>query len=273
MMWPLLSENKVIYENYYLGEKKELWDNFEGKILTNNRKLKKILENNFELFQKHREKEYSNLESVHLFLTHIEEFESTRFEEEENRHVLFPVKTNSIFGIFPVKESLLPSVESLEALITELQNEGKFVSISVGKDTPYIQLSESGKPVKIFLYDTPRLRQFYFDYKCFKKATVRLESLNYALKCINSRKVTFEFLKYNNLREVLINNIKIIFVYEYCLSKVSLMQLSPEANSVIVNLHNWNASSCISKEAYDFSKVMKVTLLTMDDFYEYINTL
>jgi hypothetical protein len=270
---PLLFENKAIYEHYYLDDKKELWNKFEAKILVNNRKLRKILENNFDLIQRNTNKDYSNLELVHLFLTHIDEFEATRLEEEKNRHVLFPEEINSMFGISPIKDYLLPSVESLEALITELQNEGKFISISIGNDDPYIQLYEEGKSVKIFLYDTPRLRQFYFDYHCFRKATVRLESLNFALKYINSRGIVFKIMNHNNLREVLVNNVKIIFVYEYCLSKVALMQLSPEANSVIVNLHNWNGSFCISKEAYDFSKVIDVTLLTMDGFYEYINEL
>jgi len=268
---PLLIENKTIYENYYLNNKKELWNNFEGKILANNSKLRKILEKNFDLIQRHPDKNYSNLELVHLFLTHIDEFEATRLEDEKNRYVLFPVEINSMFGISPVKDSLIPSVESLEALITVLQNEGKFISISIGNEDPYILLNEDGKTVKIFLYDTPRLRQFYFEYNCFKKVKVRLESLNFALKYIYSRKVKFEILNYNNLREILINKVKIIFIYEYCLSKVMLTQLSPEANSVIVNLHNWNGRSCISKEAYDFSKVIDVTLLTMDGFYGYIN--
>jgi len=268
---PLLIENKTIYENYYLNNKKELWNNFEGKILANNSKLRKILEKNFDLIQRHPDKNYSNLELVHLFLTHIDEFEATRLEDEKNRYVLFPVEINSMFGISPVKDSLIPSVESLEALITVLQNEGKFISISIGNEDPYILLNEDGKTVKIFLYDTPRLRQFYFEYNCFKKVKVRIESLNFALKYIYSRKVKFEILNYNNLREILINKVKIIFIYEYCLSKVMLTQLSPEANSVIVNLHNWNGRSCISKEAYDFSKVIDVTLLTMDGFYGYIN--
>ncbi|MDY4005914.1 MAG: HNH endonuclease signature motif containing protein, partial [Fusobacterium varium] len=43
---PLLLENKNIYENYFLGDKKVLWDKFENKILVNNEKLKGILKNN-----------------------------------------------------------------------------------------------------------------------------------------------------------------------------------------------------------------------------------
>ena len=267
---PLLLENKNIYENYYPSECKELWNKFEPRILVNNGMIKEILKNNFHLIQKSATKDYSNLELVHLFLTHIDEFESTRPDKEKNRHVLFPVKINSMFGISPVKDFVLPSVESLEALIAQLEKEDKFISLSIGNDELYIELKEDGKCFKIFLDDSTRLRQFYYNYNCFRATTVRLENLNFVLKYMNDRKVKFEFLKYNNLREVLVHNVKIIFIYEYCLSKVSLMQLSLEAKSVIVNLHNWNGSSSISKEADNFSKTIDVTLLTVKDFYVFI---
>ncbi len=57
---PLLLENKTIYENYYLGHNKKLWDKFELKILVNNRKIKKLFEKNFDLNQHNPKKEYSN---------------------------------------------------------------------------------------------------------------------------------------------------------------------------------------------------------------------
>ena len=47
----------------------------------------------------------------------------------------------------------------------------------------------------------------------------------------------------------------------------------PEENTVIVNLHNWNGESCISREAYEEAAQMKVTLLTMNAFYEFITTI
>ena len=223
---PLLLENQTIYENYYLDDKKELWDKFEGKVLANNRKLRKILENNFHLIQRHSNKVYSNLELVHKFLIHIDEFEATRLEKENTRHVLFPVEINSMFGIDPIKSFLLPSVESLEMLITELQKEGKFYRIYIGDDDPCIVLKIEEEYDMVFLSDTPRLRQFYFDYNCFKKTKVRLKSLNFALRYINRKNIKFKFLNYNNLREILVSNIKVIFIYEYCLSKVTLAQLS-----------------------------------------------
>ena len=75
----------------------------------------------------------------------------------------------------------------------------------------------------------------------------------------------------SNLREIIIQKQKMIFVYEYCLSQAFLSQLSPEENSVIVNLHNWNGESCISHQAYSLAESMNVRLLTMSEFYRYIN--
>lgn len=49
------------------------------------------------------------------------------------------------------------------------------------------------------------------------------------------------------------------------------MNLSPEPNSVIVNLHNWNGESCISRQAYELAEDINVKLLTMRAFYKYIN--
>lgn len=102
-------------------------------------------------------------------------------------------------------------------------------------------------------------------------AKVRLDSLNFALKYIRSRNIKFEFLTNGNIREIVIKGRRMLFVYEYCLSEAFLRQLTPEENSVIVNLHNWNGKSCISPQAYCLAKKMKVILLTMDDFYGYIN--
>lgn len=268
---PLLLENRMIYENYYLGDKRVLWDKLETKILVNNRKLKVLLERNIGLFQSHSVKEYSNMECVRLFIAHIDEFETTRLDEEKCRQILYPIKIDSIFGIKSVRESFLPSTESLEDLIAKLSDEGKFHSIYLGNDNPYVKIYEDEKLVTLFLMDTPRLRQMYFEYKCFRGAKVRLNSLNYAFKYMRSRGVDFEFIYNDNLREILVCNKRMLFVYEYCLSKAHLLYLAPEEKSVIVNLHNWNGCCCISREAYEVASALGITLLTMDDFYVYIN--
>lgn len=270
---PLLCENKTIYENYYLSGNKDLWNKFEFKILVNNRKLKNILLNNLALIQDYGDKDNSNLNLVQLFLVHIDEFEHSRLDEEKKRQILFPRKINSLFEVAPINDSFIPSVESLEILISKLQNENKFIDIYIGIDVPYISICNSGEISEIYLKDTPRLRQYYYDYRCYRRSSVRLESLNFALKYIKSRGIEFKFYEYTNLREIEVKNKKIIFVYEYCLSKVFLANLCPNSNSVIVNLHNWNGALCISSEAYEFANLINVELLDMDMFYKYVNQL
>lgn len=267
---PLLEENKFIYENYYLQENKTLWDKFEVKILQNNRKLKLLFSVNLNLFQHNESKEYSNLSYIRQFIAHVKEFEITRDDAEKTRMVLFPMEINSMFGIAPVNDSIIPSTESLELLIGKLIEEGKFEKIVLGTEHPYISFIEAGRAESVFLNDTPRLRQMYHDYKCFRSTKIRLDSLNFALKYIRSRNINFEFITNTNLREICIQGQKMLFVYEYCLSQAFLAQLTPEENSVIVNLHRWNGESCISQQAYSLAEKMKVTLLTMDSFYEYI---
>lgn len=270
---PLLEENKVIYESYYLRENKSLWDKFEVKVLLNNRKLKLLFLANLNLIQRSENKNYSNLEYIHLFLAHVEEFETTRSDDEKAREILFPAEIDSMFGVAPVVDSIFPSTESLELLIKKLSKQGKFERILMGVEHPCVYYYENGQSTPLFLDDTPRLRQMYYDYNCFRSPKVRLDSLNFALKYIRSRNVSFEFITDNNLREITIQRHKLIFVYEYCLSQVFLSQLSPEENSVIVNLHNWNGESCISHEAYTLAESMNVKLLTMTKFYGYINEL
>ena len=270
---PLLIENQDIFRNYFLGGNKKLWDKFEGKILANNEKLKKMLEANLDLIQDNNNPNYSNLIIVKKFINHITEFAITRNEEEKNRAIFFPKEMNSIFGIEPVQDNIIPSTESLENLIEKLKNKGEFVSVELGIDRPFITLQKKGNTDKIYLDDTPRLRQLYHDNHSFRAPKVRLSSLNFAMKCIRSRNIPFSYLNESKVREISIKNIRILFIYEYCLSKSFLEEMLPEKVSVIVNLHNWNGEYCISSEAHELAKKLNITLLSMDDFYEFINTL
>lgn len=265
---PFLSENYNIYKSYYLSGNKFLWDKFEPQILSNNEKLKLLFENNRTLFQQHSYKEYSNLELIQKFITHVDEFKITRDDGEKLREVLFPQEINSIFGIMPVTDHILPSTESMEELIKVLRKENLIDEVMLGIDRPYILLKNREK---IFMDDTPRVRQLYYDKSCFRKTGVRLESLNFALKYLRSRNINFTYVNQDSLREIKVNDINIVFVYEYCLSRTFLSSMSPKPNYVIVNLHNWNGSCCISREALNLADNFEVKLLTMDEFYGYIN--
>ena len=272
---PLLLENLSIFENYYLGNNKSLWDKFEPKILINNRKLKTLFSSNLHLFQSHHQKEYSNLEYVYQFILHADEFEATRSDDEKNRQILFPKEINSMFGVRSVRGSLMPLTESLEDLISKLQQKGIYEGISLLSNPPFITILKegTGEVELVYLDDAPRLRQLYYDYHCFKSTKVRLENLIFALSYISSRGVHYDFVTPNNLREITVNGTKMVFIYEYCLSEVTLSQMLLDENSVVVNLHNWNEESCISAAAYEKAKVMKVNLLTQRKFYEFIKSI
>ncbi|MGI6501631.1 MAG: HNH endonuclease signature motif containing protein [Anaerostipes sp.] len=268
---PLLMENKILFEGFYIKENRKMWDKSEATILVNNRKLKMLLLANLELVQRHSSKDYSNLVYVKKYIAHIDEFESTRSELEKIRTNLYPPEIDSMFGIKPIEDSIFPSTEALECLIDKLLLKGKFEKVVLGIDCPYIQIVEEDRTQKVFLNDTPRLRQLYFEYGCFKGVGVRLDSLNYALKYIRSRNIDFHFLTEGNLREIMVRNKKMMFVYKYCLNQLDIIRLAPEEESVIVNLHNWNGESCISSEAYEIAETMGVQLLTMKAFYGYVN--
>ncbi|MFA9375243.1 MAG: HNH endonuclease signature motif containing protein [Lachnotalea sp.] len=199
---PLLEENKTIFENYYINEQKELWEKFEPTILKNNRIIKTILLNNINLIQESTEKKYSNKNYIQQLFLHIEEFEQTRTDKEKYRQVLFPEEVCSMFGVAPKEGFMLPMTESLELFIDKIRAQERFDEICLGEEKPYISYYENGIKEKVYLTDTPRLRQLYFDNGCFMKTGVRLDSLNFALKYIKQHNLTFTYIYEDNLRMI-----------------------------------------------------------------------
>jgi len=267
---PILEENKTIFENYYLEDNSTLWKKFEEQVLLNNQKLKLLLMKNRHLFQENSRDEYSNLTIIDKLILHIDEFYSTRDEEEKIRQVLFPEEVNSIFGVERIDDSLFPSTESLECLIKKLQDNGSFIEISLDTDTPYIKFTEDNETETLFLKDAPRLRQVYDNYECFRKVGLRLDSLVFVLTWLINNNIDYIFYNLPILSDIKINGKIFKFVYEYCLSKETVISLSPKKGSVILNLFNFNGD-CISKEAYEQADNMEIKLLSSKDFYKYIN--
>lgn len=266
---PLLTENRMIFEEYYLGNQRKLWERFEPIILVNNRKIRLILKNNMSLIQVNKDTDYEcNQDYVNQLLLHIDEFEKTRDEEERIRSAAFPEEINSIFGIEPLHNSIVTMTEALEELISKVDCK----EVVLGVKHPYIVIHFNDKDEQIYLDDGPRVMQFYYSYNCFRKVGIRLESLNFALKYLKDRNINFKFIDKRNIHEINCLGFHIIYVYKYCLSKMDLERMLPEVDTVIVNLHNWNGESCISHEAYDFAEKIDVTLLTMDAYYDFVKT-
>lgn len=264
---PLLTENKMIYEKYYLGNRRSLWDRFELIILVNNSKIKRLLENNMNLIQVNKGTDYeSNQDYVNRLLLHINEFEKTRDDEEKIRGALFPKEIYSIFGIEPIHNGIVTMTEALESLISKVDCK----EIVLGVAHPYIIIHFNNQDECVYLDDSPRLMQLYYSYECFRKVGIRLESLNFALKYLKDRGIKYTFRDKQNIHEIDCLGHHIIYVYKYCLSRNDLERLLPGKDTVIVNLHNWNGEKCISHEAYIFAETIDVTLLTMDAYYDFI---
>ena len=268
---PILEMNKIIFENYYLGNNKDLWDDSQDIIISNNLKLKDIFNSNFHLFQKNPNGEYSNLNVIYKFIAHVDEFEKTREKSEKHRSILFPNEMESIFGITPVKGNLFSSVETIEKLISSLKNEDKYNNINLGLESSYIELKNNDK---IFLNDEPRLRQLFYNYGIkLQKDGVRLNSYNFTLKYLVDRNIKFNFPNIDSLKTIKVFNEEFMFVYEYCLSKEFLERISPRPNISIVNLYSsWNGNMCISKEARSLADDLEIRLLTQKEFFEHVKS-
>ena len=265
---PLLEKNKIIFENYYLGDNKNLWDDFQDVIISNNLQLKEILNANLHLFQNYKIDEYSNLHLINKFIAHIDEFEITREEKEKQRSILFPKEIESIFGINPIKGRFFLYAETIESLISILKDKKTFSSVNLGVNNPYIKLNNGEY---IFLNDAPRLRQVFHDNNVkYASSGLRFESLNFVLKYLNDRNIKYSFSSEESIKSVFINNDEYLFVYEYCLSKEYLQRILPKPNITIVNLHHWNDNLCISKDARSLAEDLEVKLLTQKEFFDYV---
>lgn len=264
---PYLFKNKEIFDQYFCGESKKLWDEFEPIILSNNEIIKNLLENNLDLFQFAKTDEYSNKDIINRYIAHIDEFKVTRTHEEKIRKILFPKEVNSIFDIEPICSSdVIPFTESIEELIKMYKAAGIFNKVVLDVDNPYISLVRK-KP--LYLSDSPRIRQILADNKIFCTNKMPLTNIVFVLKWLKNRKIPYEFVNDVDLRIIKVNGYKIKFVYEYCLTRAFVEELSPEPNSIVCNIYRWNGELCISKDASKFANENDIILLNVDSFYEF----
>lgn len=170
----ILLVNKEIYEDYYVRNNKAQWNVFEKKILINNEKLKTIFTQNLYLMQDSKIEEYSNVTVVRKFIQYVNEFKYSRGNAEKERVILFPEELNSIFGITPIRDYMLPMTESLESLLEALHNKGLKASVELGIQQPYLKILQNDVVDYIYLDDVPRIRQMYYDNESFRPTKVRL---------------------------------------------------------------------------------------------------
>lgn len=269
----MLERNKEIYENYYLNNRKELWDFFESEVILNNRKIELYLVSNKELIQISNTKDYSNQHYIDRLIVHIREFERTRLEDERFREVLFPKEVDSIFGVERYQDSRLYSLTAcLEELVKRFINQGNAVSLYIDEEDPYILVGTQ----KLYMNDTPNIRQLVKNNNIYCKDSpnkMRFESLNFILKYLKKNEINYKFEEITNFRRIIVEGNIIEFVYIYCLSRFELERIAPKRGTIIVNLHNWNGIKSISQDARNLATNLGIYLFSQDEFYEYIGTI
>ena len=273
---PLLESNKEIYENYFIGNKPYLWKKFEPKTLSNNKQIEILIEKNIKLFQGNKNYTESNYYIAKKLLSHINEFEITRTSDEKLREVLFPEEINSIFGINPIELSIVSNVSALQNLITKLKSKNSFIKLELGVENPFIEYLEDSKNTFLFLNDAPRVKQMYWNEKCYQNKTseLRLESVNFLLSWLRNNNFCFVLEDEANISDIRIcNKYDIRMIYKYCFSESDIREMSPPKNLIIVNLHNFNGDGCISESARNIAQDMQVKVFTTNEFYKFCHAL
>lgn len=269
---PILESNQTIFANYGPNndgvdcpERHAMWLRFEPRLITNNHKLVLLLDANRKLF--HAE----NWAHVEAFRLHVEEFKETRGDESNLRVKLFPSKLNSMFGIEPVNESLIPNVAAFQNYISSLVDDGRFVSLDL-VDEQVLTYLEEGREVQLSLNDRPNVHQIFWNGGFYKnqRTQVRLKELVFVLQWLANRNYDFEFQSQAKLTQITVNNRwPVFFCYEYCVSVTTLYNAPDVEDLVIVNLHGWNGGP-FSLQAAEYAKKIGATIMNQEEFFLFL---
>ena len=267
---PILERNGQICDNYgpansdsQSEEKHALWLKFEAEIISNNRRLKLILNKNLGLF--HNE----NQQIIDEFVAHTHEFVETRNDNPIQRVMLFPRNLLSIFGI--EKDDclrLVPNVSAIQNFVTHLIDEGRFVQLHLLPNQVLVY-RENGNLKKLDLGDRPNVLQILFSGRYYRPITteVRLADLIFFLEWLVKNNVSYKFKSKKNLTELILNGThRIKLCYKYCLSLSDLHEIEIEDGLKVVNLHNWNGATS-SKDAREYASKVGITLFNQNQFF------
>ena len=262
---PLLAENQRIFSAYGPhandSEAHKLWQKFEPKIISNNAKIRFLLNKN-----KHLLSEVS-CKIVDDFIDHSREFEATRDNYDGKRIKLFPHDLLLLFGIQREKlVNLISKVNPLQNLVAKLKKEKRFVSLSL-REKNLIYL-ENGQKESLSFSNAVRFHQLCFSENvyCPKKTDMRLDNLIFTLEDIEKAGAKWQFDDMSDLTWITINgNYKVKLFYSYLLTLAEIRSTDLRKGKHVANLHNWNGAP-ISDDALAYAERMDVEVMTFDEF-------
>ena len=268
---PIFERNRQIFENYgpsngspQNAEIHDLWESFEGELVSNNRRLELILNANRSLLP--RENRYIVAE----FVSHVREFEATRDKNPTWRQCLFPEKILSVFGIVEALIGLPPNLSALQNFLRYLQRRDLFISLQLDED-PCLIYYDKGEIVELMLTDRPRIQQLFWNGRFHRPHTtdVRIGSLVFFVKWLCRNDIRYKFRDLANLTEmVLKGKHKIRLCYQYLLSISEVSDMGLTEGDLVVNLHNWNGAP-ISQEAHEYASDIGVQLFSQNGFFRF----
>ncbi len=260
---PLLAENYEIFNTYgphtNSADAHTQWQAFEPKLLSNNRRLKLILNANLSLL--HME----NRRTVRSFLLHADEFANTR-QGPTVRQALFPTGLLSIFGIEEDARNLPPSANALQNLIAKLVQEERFISLSLYPDAVLTYRSGS-EDVFLHLDDRPRAQQIYFSEHCYTPNNTDLNQHNlvFVAKVLYEAGIPWRFANPADLTVLAIGpQVHLKLIYAYCISIDEINQTNLQNITHLANMHHWNGGP-ISAEASNHLSSSDVSFVSATD--------
>ena len=268
---PILRRNLAIFRSYGPGDsdrdysaRYSLWLKFEGELIANNQKLVAMLEKNEHLLHQ------SNRKIVEDFISHTQEFISTRGDQLTRRINLFPRELNSIFGIEQIDGSLVESISALQNLIGHLIARKSFVSLEL---TPNMVLTyrKGGRREQLNLSDRPRVQQVYWNGHFYHPQTtdVRYRSLEFILGWLYERNFQYDWPDPTRLTEIVVaGKYNVRFAYKYSLSEIDLYEIANQKNLLIVNLHAWG-DNIADKQAIAKVSDTGLHVLRQSEFFQF----
>lgn len=268
---PILKDNAQIFnsygpcENSFTDHKRyELWLQFEGELISNNKKISLILKKNKKLFDE------KDQDIIDKFILHTKEFIKTRDDSSIPRINLFPKELLSVFGIEPKDETRTPaSVSALQNFIAQLVRENRFIELQLEPDQTLVYKERSEK-CRLSFNDTRRMWHLFEDGNYFFPVTtkIRLKNLIFILGWLSRNNIHYKFIDFRDLTKLILNDEHTIkLYYEYCLSVSDLYDIGDEKDLIIVNLYNWNEKNCISLEAYKYAEEYGFKLFNQKSFF------
>ena len=269
---PILERNGQIFDSYgptndepNSAERHKLWLKFEGQIISNNQRLELILKQNKHLFPK------QNWEIVQDFVQHAREFVLTRNDNQIPRVCLFPQKLLSIFGIAEALVGFPPNISALQNFVSDLIRKGRFISLELNNEYPFLSYLDEGEQVTLMLEDHPRIQQIFWNGHFFKPRLTdfRFQDLVFFVRWLHNNNIRYEFADMRDLTMLTLNDKhRIKLCYKYLLSVSDVLEMTLEEGDIVVNLHNWNGAPT-SGDAEKYADQIGVRLFDQNEFFTF----